>query len=168
VTDRDPTADSTPSPSDSTADPTPGPTPPTADQALPGRGGSARPIQYKGEPLDAERGPGLGCFRLQLVVLVVLIVLTPLSVVWRWPDLVSAALLFGVILLLLITGQTIIFLLRLIAADRRGRRRPMGSATKTVGELEDDGGIGEPRDEVGSGEVEEAAASPSDVSRPER
>ena len=72
-----------------------------------------------------------------MIVLVVLIVLTPLTVVWDWPPAVSAALLFGVIFLLLITGQTIIFLLRLVAADRRTRRRPMGSATKTVGELED-------------------------------
>ena len=72
-----------------------------------------------------------------MIVLVVLIVLTPLTVAWDWPPAVSAALLFIVIFLLLITGQTIIFLLRLVAADRRTRRRPMGSATKTVGELED-------------------------------
>ncbi|MGH2511729.1 MAG: hypothetical protein ACRDGQ_03475, partial [Candidatus Limnocylindrales bacterium] len=39
--------------------------------------------------------------------------------------------------LLLITGQTIIFLLRLVAADRRGRRRPLASGSRTVGELED-------------------------------
>ena len=71
-------------------------------------------------------------------MLVVLIVLTPLSVVWKWPDVVSAAFLFAVIGLLLLTGQTIIFLLRLVAADRRGRRRPLGSATRTVGELEDE------------------------------
>ncbi len=71
-------------------------------------------------------------------MLVVLIVLTPLSVVWKWPDVVSAVFLFAVIGLLLLTGQTIIFLLRLVAADRRGRRRPMGSATRTVGELEDE------------------------------
>jgi hypothetical protein len=38
-----------------------------------------------------------------------------------------------------VTGQTIIFLLRLVAADRRGRRRPLASGTKTVGELEDAG-----------------------------
>ena len=38
------------------------------------------PVQYKGAQLDAERGPGLGCFRFQLVVLAVLLVLTPLSV----------------------------------------------------------------------------------------
>lgn len=95
------------------------------------------PIQYKGEELDAQRGPGLGCFRFQLAILVVFIVLTPLSVAWDWPPAVSAGLLFAVILLLLITGQTIIFLLRLVAADRRGRRRPLGSATPTVGELED-------------------------------
>ncbi len=71
------------------------------------------------------------------MVLVVFIVLTPLTVAWDWPPLVSAGLLFAVILLLLITGQTIIFLLRLVAADRRGRRRPLGSSSPTVGELED-------------------------------
>jgi hypothetical protein len=98
---------------------------------------NAKPVQYKGEDLDPERGPGLGCFRFQLIVLGILIVLTPLSVVWQWPDTISTILLFSVIVLLLITGQTIIFLLRLVAADRRGRRRPLGSATKTVGELED-------------------------------
>jgi hypothetical protein len=99
-----------------------------------------RDVQYKGEPLDAERGPGLGCFRFQVAVLAVLVVVTPLSVVWRWPDWLSALLLGAVILLLLVAGQTIIFLLRLVAADRRasGRRRPLASATKTVGELEDE------------------------------
>jgi hypothetical protein len=95
------------------------------------------PVQYKGSDLDAERGPGLGCFRFQLIVLVVFIVLTPLSVAWNWPAAVSAALLFAVILLLLVTGQTIIFLLRLVSADRRGRRRPLASRTPTVGEIED-------------------------------
>ena len=40
--------------------------------------------------------------------------------------------------LLLITGQTIIFLLRLVAADRRSRRRPLASGSKTVGELDDE------------------------------
>ncbi len=101
-----------------------------------------RPVQYKGEPLDAERGPGLGCFRFQLAILAILVVLTPLSVAWSWPDWLSAALLVAVIVLLLFAGQTIIFLLRLVAADRRaaGRRRPLASRTKTVGELEDEGG----------------------------
>jgi hypothetical protein len=52
-----------------------------------------------------------------------------------------------VIVLLLFVGQTIIFLLRLVAADRRaaGRRRPMTSAetrTRTVGEIEDEGTTG--------------------------
>jgi hypothetical protein len=99
----------------------------------------ARPVQYKGEPLEAGRGPGLGCFRFQLVLLVALIVLTPLSVWWRWPAWLSTVLLFATLILLLVAGQTIIFLLRLVAADRRaaGRRRPMNSQTKTVGELED-------------------------------
>jgi hypothetical protein len=102
------------------------------------------PVQYRGGDLEPERGPGLGCFRFQLLVLAVFIVLAPLSVTWGWPSAVSAALLFGVIVLLLVAGQTIIFLLRLVAADRRGRRRPLGSATPTVGELEDAGPGGAP------------------------
>ena len=101
------------------------------------RPASARNVEYKGEPLDAERGPGLGCFWVQIAILLVFIILTPLSVRWNWPPLVSGILLFAVIGLLLLTGQTIIFLLRLVAADRRGRRRPLASATRTVGELED-------------------------------
>ena len=103
------------------------------------RQSTARDVRYKGEPLEANRGPGLGCFRFQLVLLGVLIVLTPLSVWWRWPAWLSTVLLFATIILLLVAGQTIIFLLRLVAADRRaaGRRRPLNSRTKTVGELED-------------------------------
>ena len=111
-------------------DPNVDPTPPRPPR-------SAGPVQYKGEDLDSERGPGLGCFRFQLVLLVVLIVLTPLSAAWGWPDWLSAVLLFSTIGLLLVAGQTIVFLLRLVAADRRSRRRPLASATKTVGELQD-------------------------------
>jgi hypothetical protein len=110
---------------------------PGADPTPPRRPRPTGPIQYKGADLEPERGPGLGCFRFPLVILVFLVVLTPLSVAWGWPPLVSAILLFVVIGLLLITGQTIIFLLRLVAADRRGRRRPLASGTKTVGEMED-------------------------------
>jgi len=108
--------------------------PPTAE-----RPSTVRPVDYKGEPLDAERGPGLGCFRFQMVVLVVLLVLTPLSVAWNWPAAVSAILLFLVLILLLFAGQTVIFLLRLVASDRREgtRHRPLASPTPTVGELED-------------------------------
>ena len=100
---------------------------------------SVRAVQYKGAPLDAARGPGLGCFRIQLVLLVVLVILTPLSAWWDWPPLISALLLFATIALLLVAGQTIIFLLRLVAADRRAdrRRRLLASRTPTVGELED-------------------------------
>ena len=97
-------------------------------------------VQYKGDDLEPDRGPGLGCFRFQLAILGIFIVLTPLSVLWNWPPMVSAALLFAVIVLLLFAGQTIIFLLRLVAADRRGRRRPLASGSKTVGELEDERG----------------------------
>jgi hypothetical protein len=125
-------------PADAPAEPPPPPPiDPKADPTPPRRPRPAGPVQYKGEELEPARGPGLGCFRFQLIVLVVFIVLTPLSVVWDWPPLVSAFLLFAVIGLLLVTGQTIIFLLRLVAADRRGRRRPLASETRTVGELED-------------------------------
>ena len=113
------------------------PVDPRADPTPPRRPRPTGPVQYKGEELEPARGPGLGCFRIQLVVLAIFIVLTPLSVAWQWPSAVSTLLLFAVILLLLFTGQTIIFLLRLVAADRRGRRRPLSSDTPTVGELED-------------------------------
>jgi len=105
----------------------------------PQRPPTARDVEYKGAPLDSGKGPGLGCFWSQVVVLAVLLVLTPLSVAWRWPFPVSAALLIAVLLLLLVAGQTVIFLLRLVAADRRavGRRRPLTSGSPTVGELED-------------------------------
>jgi hypothetical protein len=111
---------------------------PNVDPTPPRPSRSTGPVQYKGADLEAERGPGLGCFRFQLVLLAVFIVLTPLSAAWNWPDWVSALLLFIVIGLLLVSGQTIIFLLRLVAADRRARRRPLASGTKTVGELEDE------------------------------
>jgi len=114
---------------------------------------SQRPIEYKGEPLDADRGPGLGCFRFQVGVLIAFIILTPLTVAWDWPIWISVGLLFAVIVLLLVAGQTIIFLLRLVAADRRTRRRPLGSATKTVGEIEDEGSTPSP---------DEASEPPSD------
>ena len=111
---------------------------PNADPTPPRPPRSTGPVQYKGDDLDAERGPGLGCFRFQLIVLAILIVLTPLSAMWGWPEWLSAVLLFAVVGLLLVAGQTIVFLLRLVAADRRSRRRPLASGTKTVGELEDE------------------------------
>ena len=98
---------------------------------------SVRSVPYKGAALDAQKGPGLGCFRFQLILLVVLLFATPLSVTAGAPDWFSAALLFVTIALLLVAGQTIIFLLRLIAADRRGRRRPLAGASPTVGQIED-------------------------------
>jgi hypothetical protein len=126
---------------------------------------NAGPVQYKGDDLDPERGPGLGCFRFQLIVLGIFIVLTPLSVVWKWPDAVSAGLLFAVVILLLVTGQTIIFLLRLVAADRRSRRRPLGSATKTVGELEDASATDRPADRpTPESSVDEPPATPGPTS----
>jgi hypothetical protein len=96
--------------------------------------------EYKGAPLDAERGPGLGCFYTQVVLLVVLLVLTPLSVALGWPSMVSAALLILALVILFFVGMTIVFLLRLTAADRRSRRRPLApTARPTVGDLEDEG-----------------------------
>lgn len=131
--------DETPGPAHRPVEPPGTPEPRPEARAEPTPGAINRPpIQYKGADLEPERGPGLGCFRFQLVVLAILVILTPISVVARWPEGLSAALLFVVIALLLVSGQTMIFLMRLIAADRRTRRRPLGSATKTVGELEDE------------------------------
>ena len=45
---------------------------------------SSGPVQYKGEDLDAERGPGLGCFRFQVALLVFLVVLTLMFVTGLW------------------------------------------------------------------------------------
>ena len=94
---------------------------------------------YKGEELDPARGPGLGCFWFQAAVLVFFLALIPIGVKLNWPFEVLAALLFVALGLLLFVGQTLIFLLRLVASDRRdaGRRRPLASATPTVGQLED-------------------------------
>jgi hypothetical protein len=133
------------------------------------------PVQYKGEDLEPERGPGLGCFRFQVAVLIFFIILTPLTVAWSWPTWVSAALLFATIALLLVAGQTIIFLLRLVAADRRSRRRPLGSATKTVGELEDEGTMVDGTAAAdrtgaldGSADPAEPAGDPADAEGPVR
>jgi hypothetical protein len=99
-----------------------------------------RDVQYKGAPLDAAKGPGLGCFWIQLAALATFIVLTPLSASWGWPELVTGVLLILTVVLLLFAGQTVIFLLRLVAADRRAevRRRPLASRTPTVGQIEDE------------------------------
>ena len=108
--------------------------------------------EYKGAPLDAERGPGLGCFWIQVVLLVALLALTPLSVVWSAPSWLSAALLILSLVLLFFVGQTMIFLLRLVAADRRSRRRPLAAtARKTVGMLEEKGGLTSLRFDVPAG-----------------
>jgi hypothetical protein len=117
------------------------------EQTGPGsRPPTVREVEYKGAPLDAEKGPGLGCFWLQVVVLAVVVVLTPLSAAWEWPIPITIVLLATTLVLLLFVGQTIIFLLRLVAADRRAdaRRRPLRSATRTVGEIEDEARDGAP------------------------
>lgn len=98
----------------------------------------SQPPEYKGEPLDAERGPGLGCFWIQVGLMTFFLVLTPLTVTWSWDPRISAVLLIFTLVLLLFTGQTVIFLLRLVAADRRTRRAPLDPrARPTVGQLED-------------------------------
>jgi hypothetical protein len=99
-----------------------------------------QPPEYKGEPIDGERGPGLGCFWIQIVLLTFFLILTPLTVTWGWDPFISGALLIFTLILLLFSGQTIIFLLRLVAADRRTRRTPLDPKAKpTVGQMEDDG-----------------------------
>src|SRR3954467_9131476 len=113
------------------------PTPSTPD--TPTSSPSANMPDYKGAPLDAEAGPGLGCFWFQVGLLVLLLVLTPISVWAAAPSWVSALLLIIVLVLLFFVGQTMVFLLRLVAADRRTRRRPISSsARRTVGQIEDE------------------------------
>ena len=96
-------------------------------------------------------------------ILISTVFLAPLSALWNWPVPIVIFLFALVIVLLLFVGQTIIFLLRLVAADRRaaGRRRPLDSATRTVGEIEEEGAAGEAAassgapDERGAGGVPE-------------
>lgn len=117
------------------------------------------PPVYKGEPLDAERGPGLGCFWIQVALLTFFLVFTPLTVTWGWDPFISGALLIFTLVLLLFSGQTVIFLLRLVAADRRTRRAPLDpKARPTVGQLEDED----------ADRIERAAESMSGASAPDR
>jgi hypothetical protein len=120
----------------------------------------AGPVRYRGADLEAERGPGLGCFRFQLVVLAIFIVLTPISVSLNWPIEISSALLILTLVLLLFVGQTVIFLLRLVAAERRGRRRPLASRTPTVGELEES--LGTTPHDSGPDDLEPVAIAAAD------
>jgi len=109
--------------------------PPVQDQAP-----EPQMPEYKGEPLDSERGPGLGCFWIQIALLTFFLIFTPLTVTWGWDPFISGALLIFTLILLLFSGQTIIFLLRLVAADRRTRRTPLDpSAKPTVGQMEEAG-----------------------------
>jgi len=118
-----------------------------------------QPVEYKGEPLEAARGPGLGCFWFQMALLAVLIVLTPLSAMaWDWPIWLTGVLFVAMLLLLLLSGQTMIFLLRIVAAGRdEGRRRPLASTTPTVGELEDGAPSGAEADDAGQAAGEAVA-----------
>ena len=125
---------------------------------------AARHPAYRGEELHAARGPGLGCFGFQAVVLAFFLVLILVGITLDWPSEVLAALSFVALGLLLFVGQTLIFLMRLVAADRReaGRRRPLASATPTVGELAD-GLSGVP----GTGEAPEAPGAPGTGEAPD-
>jgi hypothetical protein len=134
--------------------------PSETEQETPER--TEREVQYKGAPLDSAKGPGLGCFWIQVAALAVAIVLTPLSAAWNWPLSISIVLLATMLVLLLFVGQTAIFLMRLVAADRRAagpQRRPMRSATKTVGEIEREDEA-EPPDEAGTLAPEERHVDP--------
>jgi hypothetical protein len=119
---------------------------------------------YKGAPLDADRGPGLGCFWTQVVILAFLLVLTPVGVINGWPIWLTGGLLVLSLVLILFTSLTIIFLLRLVAADRRARRRPLGpGASRTVGQIEDEieGGVTDQQERAPSGEDPEVEPPPS-------
>jgi hypothetical protein len=113
-----------------------GPSGPRGTGARGGRG-PERPL-YKGAPLDPDRGPGLGCFWTQAILLAILVVLVPVGVWNGWPIEVTEALLVVTLILVFFVSLTLVFLLRLVAADRRARRAPLRSgARQTVGQLED-------------------------------
>ena len=121
-----------------------------------------QPPEYKGEPLDGERGPGLGCFWIQIALLTFFLIFTPLTVMWAWDPAISAVLLIITLILLLFSGQTIIFLLRLVAADRRSRRAPLDpKANPTVGQMEDVGDSSAATPEPG--ETQAATAEPGEA-----
>lgn len=152
------------------ADPLESAEPDAPDTQLTGQARSPRAAQgetplYKGEPLDSERGPGLGCFWIQASLLGILLILTPLTVAFAWPPVISAILLILTLLLLLFTGQTVIFLLRLVAADRRGRRTPRSAtARKTVGMLEDESAGAAAADDPSDEPEEPVPAEPTERS----
>ncbi len=78
-----------------------------------------------------------------------LLVITPLSVVMVAPPWLSALLLILTLVLLFFVGQTMIFLMRLVAADRRTRRQPLRTdARRTVGQLEDEASAADDSDEI--------------------
>lgn len=125
----------------------------------------SEPPIYKGEPLEAERGPGLGCFWIQVGLLTFFLILTPLTVTWGWDPFISGALLIFTLGLLLFTGQTVIFLLRLVAADRRIRRAPLDpKASPTVGQLEDEDAGSAQIPSAGAPDAEAADAEAADAS----
>jgi len=120
------------------------------EPAGPSRG--ERPL-YRGEPLDAERGPGLGCFWTQVVLLAIVLVLIPIGVWNEWSIYLTGGLLLVALGLVFFTSLTMIFLLRLVAADRRARRRPLSPVARpTVGDLEAAGQAAESPPEDAAGE----------------
>ncbi len=71
-----------------------------------------------------------------MIILAILVVLTPIGVVNVWPQWLTTGMLLATLVLLL-AGQTVMFPFRLVAVDRRMRRRPLRGASPTVGQLED-------------------------------
>jgi len=66
-------------------------------------------------------------------------VLTPIGVINAWPSWLTTVMLVMTLVLVFFTSLTVIFLLRLVAADRRARRAPLRTgASRTVGQLEDE------------------------------
>jgi hypothetical protein len=88
-------------------------------------------------------------------------------VTWGWDPLISGALLIITLILLLFSGQTVIFLLRLVAADRRSRRAPLNPTAKpTVGQMEDAGSTARPTDaEPQAADQDEPSASEGQQSK---
>ena len=97
---------------------------------LPGRAVLGSTCRLQGRAPRRRAWPGPRLLPIPGRLLVVLIILTPLSVAWEWPVGISVAFLFVTLVLLLFAGQTMIFLLRLVAADRRDGRRGRSAAPR--------------------------------------
>jgi hypothetical protein len=105
------------------------------------------------EDLDPNEGPGFGCFIWQAVLFAVILLLIPVGLFsFNWPVWLLTTLLFIDLILLFLLSMNSVFLLRVFFADRRaGRGRTLGSAQQPTRVInsEPSSGSDEPETEQG-------------------